>query len=160
MRCCWDALEAKAPCSAPAREIRRRAGMVPVPREHPSSTSNLRDPSSELTGQLSCMSTPQRALNSWLSSRARQLTKDHQSLGACSPRETHMKEPTSTHKLSSYVLLVGMPICTNAGKQDHASLKTTPRHKRLSRELTPSSRRKRLSREPAPSPRQKTPRQS
>ena len=28
-----------------------------------------------------------------------------------------MKEPTSAHKLSSYVLLVGMPICPNAGKQ-------------------------------------------
>ena len=56
----------------------------------------------------------QGALNSWASSRARQLTKD---LGACSPRETHMKEPTSTLELSSYVLLVGMPICPNAGKQ-------------------------------------------
>ena len=81
-------------------------------------------------------------------------------LGACSPRETHMKEPTSTHKLPSYVLLVGMPICPNAGKQDHASLKTTPRRKRLSRELTPSSRRKRLSREQTPPPRQKTPREA
>src|SRR5680860_401783 len=56
----------------------------------------------------------QGALNSWASSRARQLTKD---LGACSPRETHMKEPTSAHELSSYVLLVGMPICPSAGKQ-------------------------------------------
>ena len=55
-----------------------------------------------------------RALNSWASSHARHLTKD---LGACSPRETHMKEPTSAHKLSSYVLLVDTPICPNAGKQ-------------------------------------------
>ena len=67
------------------------------------------------------------------------------SLGASSPRETHMKEPTSAHKLFSYVLLVGMPICPNAGKQVHASLKTTPRQKRLVRELTPSSRRKKAS---------------
>ena len=51
------------------------------------------------------------------SSRARQLTKDHQNLGACSPRETHLKEPTSAHKLSSYVLLVGTPICQNAGNR-------------------------------------------
>ena len=28
-----------------------------------------------------------------------------------------MKEPTSAHELSSYVLLVGMPICPSAGKQ-------------------------------------------
>ena len=28
-----------------------------------------------------------------------------------------MKELTSAHELSSYVLLVGMPICPNAGKQ-------------------------------------------
>ena len=56
----------------------------------------------------------QGALNSRASSRARQLTKD---LGACSPRETHMKEPTSAHELSSYVLLVGMPICPSARKQ-------------------------------------------
>src|SRR5680860_219305 len=63
------------------------------------------------------------ALNSWVSSRARQLTKDHQNLGACSPRETHLKEPTSAHKLSSYVLLVGAPICPNAGKQVQASLR-------------------------------------
>ena len=65
----------------------------------------------------------QGALNSWISSRARQLTKDHQNLGACSPRETHMKEPTSAHKLSSCVLLVGTPICPNAGKQVQASLR-------------------------------------
>src|SRR5680860_590236 len=63
------------------------------------------------------------ALNSWVSSRARQLTKDHQNLGACSPRETHLKEPTSAHELSSYVLLVGAPICPNAGKQVQASLR-------------------------------------
>ena len=44
-------------------------------------------------------------------------------LGACSPRETHMKEPTSTHELSSYVLLVGTPICPNAGKQVQTSLR-------------------------------------
>ena len=56
----------------------------------------------------------QGALNSWASSRARKLTKD---LGARSPRETLMKEPTSAHELSSYVSLVGMPICPNAGKQ-------------------------------------------
>ena len=56
----------------------------------------------------------QGALNSWTGSRAHQLTKD---LGACSPRETHMKEPTSTHESSSYVLLVGTPICQNTGKQ-------------------------------------------
>ena len=59
----------------------------------------------------------QGALNSWASSRARQLTKD---LGACSPRETHMKEPTSAHELSSYVLLVGMPICKNTGSKTKA----------------------------------------
>ena len=45
------------------------------------------------------------------------------SLGACSPRETPMKEPTSAHELSSYVLLVGMPICPNAGKQVQTSLR-------------------------------------
>ena len=100
--------------------------MVRVPREHPSSTSNPRDPSSELMGQPSCTSTPQRALNSWTSSRARQLTKD---LGACSPRETHTKEPTSTHELSSYVLLVGTPICQNAGKQDQNKPQATSRRK-------------------------------
>ena len=114
--------------------------MVLVPREHHSSTLNPRDLSSELTGQLSCMSTPQRALDSWTGSRARQLTKDHQKFGACSPRETHMKEPTSAHKLSSYVLLVGMPICPNAGKPQA----TPPRHKRLSREPAPSPRQKHL----------------
>ena len=56
----------------------------------------------------------QGALNSWTGSRARQLTKD---LGACSPRETHMKEPTSAYELSSCILLVGMPICPSVGKQ-------------------------------------------
>ena len=106
--------------------------MVPVPREHPSIASNQRDPSSELTGQLSCTSTPQRALNSWISSRACQLTKDHQKLGACSPRETHMKEPTSAHKLSSYVLLVGTPFCQNAGRQSQNKTQATSRRKNAS----------------------------
>ena len=49
-----------------------------------------------------------------------------------SPREAHLKEPTSAHELSSYVLLVGMPICPNAGKQvqnkpQANSRKKTPR---------------------------------
>ena len=89
---------------------------MPVPREHPSSTSNPRGPSSH---------TCQLPVSSELmgSSRARQLTKYHQNLGACSPRETHLKEPTSAHKLSSYVLLVGTPICPNAGKQVQTSLR-------------------------------------
>ena len=90
----------------------------------------------------------QGALNSWVSSRARQLTKDHQNLGACSPRETHIKEPTSTHKSSSYVLLVGMPICPKRRKAGSSKPKT------------PSPRQKRLSREPTPSPRQKPPREA
>ena len=64
----------------------------------------------------------QGALNSWTGSRACQLTKD---LGACSPRETRMKEPTSVHELSSYVLLVGMPICPSAGKQVQNKPQTT-----------------------------------
>ena len=55
---------------------------------------------------------------------------NRRSIYACSPRETHMKEPTSAHKLSSCVLLVGMPICPNAGKsgsrkpQDNSKAKT------------------------------------
>ena len=81
----------------------------------------------------------QGALNSWASSRARQLTKD---LGACSLSETHMKEPTSTHGLSSYVLLVGMPIYPNAGKQVQNKPQATSREKRLVRESAPSPRQK------------------
>ena len=73
----------------------------------------------------------QGALNSWVSSRARQLTKDHQNLGACSPRETHMKEPTSTIRFFSYLLLVGMPISPSAGKQALQALGT------LSKATTP-----------------------
>ena len=95
------------------------------------------------------------ALNSWVSSRARQLTKDHQNLGTCSPRETHLKEPTSTHKLSSYVLLVGAPIRPNAGKQVQASRRQPREGNASTRELTPSPRPKRLSRELTPSPRPK-----
>ena len=102
----------------------------------------------------------QGTLNSWVSSRARQLTKDHQNLGTCSPRETHLKEPTSTHKLSSYVLLVGAPIRPNAGKQVQASRRQPREGNASTRELTPSPRPKRLSREPTPSPRQKTPREA
>ena len=68
----------------------------------------------------------QGALNSWTSSRARQLTKD---LGAYSPHETHMKEPTSTHVLSSYALLVGTPICPSVGKQVQNMPQATSRRK-------------------------------
>ena len=50
-------------------------------------------------------------------------------LGACSPRETHMKEPTSAHKLSSYVLLVGMPICPNAGTAGSRKPQDNPKAK-------------------------------
>ena len=42
-----------------------------------------------------------------------------------SPRETPMKEPTSTHKLSSCVLLVGMPICQNTGSKTKAPCQGT-----------------------------------
>ena len=80
-------------------------------------------------------------------------------LGACSPRETHMKEPTGTHEFSSYVLLVGMPICPNAGKQVQTSLRHHER-KMPRQGPTPSPRQKRLVMESAPSSRRKTPREA
>ena len=70
--------------------------------------------SSELMGQLPCTSTHQGS---------------PKSLGACSPRETPMKEPTSAHELSSYGLLVGRPICQNAGKQDQKKPQANSRKK-------------------------------
>ena len=51
------------------------------------------------------------------------------SLGACSPHETHMKEPTSTYELSSYVLLGGTPIFQNAGKQNQSQPQATSQRK-------------------------------
>ena len=82
----------------------------------------------------------QGALNSWVSSRARQLTKDHQKPWCLfSSRDTH--EGTYEHKLSSYLLLVGMPICPSAGNKPQAP---SPRQQRLAREPTPSPRLKRL----------------